>query len=169
LKCYSCKDIDSAERCNTTIECPGTDYQCITGVSFTNDFRQVFKLGCAPNSVCSHYGKRSISRRADASCCSSDLCNHNGHIKRSIDAPVFIKDSRRETAPSMCDDTDELACTLLFTTNPHFCADDCFADKICPRLCGRCSECYSCDHVNETEQCNQTRVCEKGENCNSPS
>ncbi|XP_034332963.2 uncharacterized protein [Magallana gigas] len=164
LKCYSCTDIESSQKCNATIECQGKDYQCISAASFTNDFREVYKLGCAPSTVCSHYGRRSINKRAGTSCCNTDLCNHGSGNKRNTKPKTTETVKRQVTSPA-CDDTDSLACTLLFTINTHMCADDCIANTICPRLCGKCSKCYDCDHVLTTERCNHSRICKPGEVC----
>nr|XP_034332962.1 uncharacterized protein LOC105331275 isoform X4 [Crassostrea gigas] len=164
LKCYSCTDIESSQKCNATIECQGKDYQCISAASFTNDFREVYKLGCAPSTVCSHYGRRSINKRAGTSCCNTDLCNHGSGNKRNTKPKTTETVKRQVTSPA-CDDTDSLACTLLFTINTHMCADDCIANTICPRLCGKCSKCYECEHVTSTENCTQSRVCDPGEVC----
>ncbi|XP_048771310.2 uncharacterized protein LOC125677344 [Ostrea edulis] len=167
LKCYTCSDIESSQTCNSSTECSSKDYQCISAASFTNDFREVFKLGCAPSAVCSHYGKRSMSKRAGTSCCTSDLCNHNGGSKREIESKVKSTkpDVRRQSSSPVCADADNLACTLLFTVNTHMCNNDCIANQICPRLCGRCSECYECEHISSTENCTKSRVCDPGEVC----
>ncbi|XP_062615111.1 uncharacterized protein LOC134276836, partial [Saccostrea cucullata] len=165
LKCYSCADISSTQMCNNTIECPSQDYQCISAASFTNDFREVYKLGCAPKAVCSHYGKRSLSKRAGTSCCTSDLCNHNDGSKREVKVKSSQTAVRRQSGSSVCADADNLACTLLFTVNTHMCNNDCIADHICPRLCGKCSECYECEHVSSAENCTVSRVCDPGEVC----
>ena len=57
---------------------------------------------------------------------------------------------KRQVSSPVCDDADSLACTLLFTVNTHMCSDDCIANKICPRLCGKCSKYFHnmCRHVN---------------------
>nr|XP_022289369.1 uncharacterized protein LOC111101235 [Crassostrea virginica] len=164
LKCYNCNDIESSQQCNLTVECSSKDYQCISAASFTNDFREVFKLGCAPSSVCSHYGKRSIDKRAGTSCCNSDLCNHGSGNKRTQELKA-VETVKRQVSSPVCDDADSLACTLLFTVNTHMCSDDCIANKICPRLCGKCTKCYECDHVTTTENCTESRVCDPGEVC----
>lgn len=54
-----------------------------------------------------------------------------------IDIAAF---SRRQTLSAACADVDNLACTLLFTSNTDICQNDCIANVICPRLCGKCSE-----------------------------
>ena len=54
--------------------------------------------------------------------------------------PFFLFTVKRQVTSPACDDTDSLACTLLFTINTHMCADDCIANTICPRLCGKCSK-----------------------------
>ncbi|XP_069131123.1 mucin-2-like [Argopecten irradians] len=84
LKCYQCHEVSSPDQCYTTAQCPSFDHFCITSQTFTDDFREVFKLGCAPNFICtSHFGP-AIGRREDnidrrgtlqGSCCDTDLCN----------------------------------------------------------------------------------------------
>uniref|UniRef100_K1RA50 Snake toxin/toxin-like domain-containing protein n=1 Tax=Magallana gigas TaxID=29159 RepID=K1RA50_MAGGI len=55
LKCYSCHEVNRPEDCNTTLECPSSDYQCISVKSFTGLFQEVYKLGCAPGNVFRHF------------------------------------------------------------------------------------------------------------------
>ncbi|OWF45911.1 uncharacterized protein LOC110456457 isoform X2 [Mizuhopecten yessoensis] len=85
LKCYQCHEVASPDLCYTSTQCPSVDHFCITTQSFTDDFKEVYKLGCALNAVCaSHFGAP-IGRREDDNmskrgqlqgfCCSTDLCN----------------------------------------------------------------------------------------------
>eukprot|EP00105_Crassostrea_gigas_P042470 XP_019926618.1 PREDICTED: uncharacterized protein LOC105337323 isoform X2 [Crassostrea gigas] len=159
LKCYTCHDIANPQNCNISAECPSNDHKCISVKSYTDDFRLVYKLGCAPSTICS-----------GANCCSSDLCNNHSSKKRSTKkrnpkTQKLATLSRRQTLSAACADVDNLACTLLFTSNTDICQDDCIANVICPRLCGKCTECYDCDHVLTTERCNHSRICKAGEVC----
>nr|XP_022289194.1 uncharacterized protein LOC111101146 [Crassostrea virginica] len=164
LKCYTCTDIANPQMCNVSTECPSTDHRCISVKSYTNDFRLVYKLGCAPSMVCS-----------GTNCCTQDLCNNHANVKRKTMKKDLMKrnknnhslsvESKRQTLTATCADVDNLACTLLFTSNTNICQDDCVANVICPRLCGKCTECYDCDHVLTTERCNHSRICQAGEVC----
>lgn len=168
--------------------------KCISVKSYTDDFRLVYKLGCAPSTVkpkikkfifklwylynrVQQYNKNKVwffkQICSGANCCSTDLCNNHSSKKRStkkrnpktqglilsldgllwynhsvtfslssywfdyIDMSAF---SRRQTLSAACADVDNLACTLLFTSNTDICQNDCIANVICPRLCGKCSE-----------------------------
>ncbi|XP_021362920.1 uncharacterized protein LOC110456467 [Mizuhopecten yessoensis] len=84
LKCYSCHEVDSPDLCYTTTQCPSADHFCIVTQGFNDDFKDVYKLGCALSSVCTaHFGPGlgrrdgSLSERSgpQGSCCSTDLCN----------------------------------------------------------------------------------------------
>ncbi|XP_048771399.2 uncharacterized protein LOC125677400 [Ostrea edulis] len=156
LKCYTCHDIVKPETCNISAECPSNDHKCISVKSYTDDFRLVYKLGCAPSSVCS-----------GTNCCSTDMCNNQVISKRQakVENERNSVVTRRQTLSPTCADLDNLACTLLFTSNTDICQNDCVANAICPRLCGRCTECYDCDHVMTTERCNHSRICKAGEVC----
>ncbi|XP_061167705.1 threonine-rich protein-like [Saccostrea echinata] len=72
---------------------------------------------------------------------------------------------QRQTLSPQCSDVDELGCTILFTTNINMCQEDCIANVICPKLCGKCTTCYECDHVMSTERCMNSTVCNAGEVC----
>nr|XP_034317233.1 uncharacterized protein LOC105347489 [Crassostrea gigas] len=65
---------------------------------------------------------------------------------------------------SICDDVDQASCQLLATIRRDMCNDDCIV-KACPRTCGKCAECYSCDHVSSPANCTNHAVCEPGEKC----
>ncbi|XP_069131134.1 uncharacterized protein [Argopecten irradians] len=100
LKCYQCHEVSSPDQCTTATQCPSLDHSCITTQTFTDDFKEVFKLGCAPSSICtSHFGT-AIGRRGEDNarrgtleglCCDSDLCNVKSHNATAVDNadPLF--------------------------------------------------------------------------------
>ncbi|XP_033741205.1 uncharacterized protein LOC117328011 isoform X2 [Pecten maximus] len=105
LKCYSCHEVDTPDVCYTTTQCPSADHFCIVTQSFNDDFKDVYKLGCALNSVCtSHFGPGigrrdgSLSERSElqGSCCTTDLCNVN---TRNVTTPVVPITTQQPTIP----------------------------------------------------------------------
>ncbi|XP_062598438.1 uncharacterized protein LOC134259856, partial [Saccostrea cucullata] len=143
LKCYTCHDITNPQTCNVSAECPSNDHRCISVKSYTDDFRLVYKLGCAPSSICS-----------GTNCCTTDLCNNKASTTKrqseneNKESPVAVEVlSRRQTLNPACADVDNLACTLLFTSDTDICQNDCVANVVCPRLCGKCSRLFRLDYI----------------------
>ncbi|XP_033741203.1 uncharacterized protein LOC117328010 [Pecten maximus] len=115
LKCYQCHEVSSPDQCFTSTQCPSVDHFCITTQSFTDDFKEVYKLGCAPNTVCtSHFGP-AIGRRQDdsvskrgilqGSCCDTDLCNVKSRNVTTAPAndpmpSVIVRDEFELSAPT---------------------------------------------------------------------
>ncbi|XP_011440302.3 uncharacterized protein [Magallana gigas] len=158
LKCFSCGTVARPEMCNTTIECPSKDFDCIIAKSFTHDFREEFALGCALRSVCD-------SHNNGMSCCSTDLCNNNQPTTaRKLPIRRENKDKAvRQTATS-CSDIHEDGCRDLLSTDPNICDTTC-AKTLCPVTCGSCKQCYDCEFVSDSSHCTSKRVCQPGEYC----
>ncbi|XP_052711606.1 uncharacterized protein LOC128185935 [Crassostrea angulata] len=164
VTCYSCRAVARPENCNTTIECPSKDFKCILAKSYTDDFREVFGLGCALGNVCDSADNNTI-------CCSTDLCNNNKTqptttttAARKFPIRRGNKDKVvRQTAAS-CTDIHDDACRDLLSSDASICDTAC-AKSLCPLTCGACKQCYDCDYVSDSSQCNSTRVCQQGEHC----
>ncbi|VDI16309.1 Hypothetical predicted protein [Mytilus galloprovincialis] len=80
VKCYQCHEIDDPSNCTNLIACPSADHYCYTTQTFTDDFTEVYKMGCAIRSVCQQYlgGAESMTRNIDVNgaCCMQDKCNN---------------------------------------------------------------------------------------------
>ncbi|XP_052710803.1 uncharacterized protein LOC128185179, partial [Crassostrea angulata] len=160
LRCYSCGAVTRPENCNTTIECPSKDFECVLSKSFTHDFREVFALGCALGNVCDNDNGNTM-------CCSIDLCNNNKSQPTTTRTLPVSRENKnkvvRKTAAS-CTDIHEDACRDLLSSDANMCNTTC-AKTICPVTCGVCKQCYECDYVSDSSQCTSTRLCQQGENC----
>eukprot|EP00105_Crassostrea_gigas_P021237 XP_011440304.1 PREDICTED: uncharacterized protein LOC105337322 [Crassostrea gigas] len=161
LKCYKCGAVTRPENCNTTIVCPSKDHECILAKSFTDDFREVFALGCALGSVCDN-------PNGETACCSTDLCNNKPQPTTATTRKVPIRRGNsdkvvRQTAAS-CTDINEDACRDLLSSDANICNTTC-AKTLCPVTCGACKQCYECDYVSDSSQCTSTRLCQQGEFC----
>ncbi|CAC5426106.1 unnamed protein product [Mytilus coruscus] len=78
VKCYECHEVDEPRLCTNVTQCPDMDHYCFTTRSFADNFKKIYKLGCAPKSICNENfgspGKRDL--RVDAVCCPYDQCNN---------------------------------------------------------------------------------------------
>ncbi|XP_048769212.2 uncharacterized protein LOC125675524 [Ostrea edulis] len=79
-------------------------------------------------------------------------------------APPMMTTSPQPILSSQCEDVDQASCQRLGTIKKDMCNDDCFV-RACPRTCGKCAECYSCQHVSSPANCTKHLVCEPGEKC----
>lgn len=127
LKCYSCHEVDNPDLCYTTAQCPSADHFCIVTQSFNDDFKDVYKLGCALNTVCtSHFGpgigKRysSLSERSElqGSCCGTDLCNVKN---RNVTTPVVPVTT---LPPTMAPTTTKSLSVSIYPDIPRDSPDD---------------------------------------------
>nr|XP_034331762.1 uncharacterized protein LOC105347835 [Crassostrea gigas] len=190
LKCYHCDSVADVNDCNATMECSNGE-KCIVTETLAADFSKSYRLGCATNEVCTHLfgastggssliiGRRSVEKRAnlDGDCCDSDLCNQHtpspARLRRqsNVTTTVMMESTTMVTSPeatestnSKCSDIDTAGCQRLLGLNKGMCSDPCVV-QACPRTCGKCSECYWCNHIKNPEQCNQTTNCDIGETC----
>eukprot|EP00105_Crassostrea_gigas_P021232 XP_011440299.1 PREDICTED: uncharacterized protein LOC105337316 isoform X1 [Crassostrea gigas] len=165
LKCYSCFDISYSTQCNETIRCPSLDHHCIFVKSYDNNFRRVYKLGCAVGDVCDHPSP-------DTVCCDSDLCNDHFYRPTTTTPPPtptapltgVVLVGKRQSADPQCEEVLPSACADIVAADPSVCAKECLYKK-CPVACGHCKTCYSCDFVHDQRTCNTTTVCGQGEVC----
>ncbi|XP_048769211.2 uncharacterized protein LOC125675523 [Ostrea edulis] len=108
----------------------------------------------------------------NGACCSSDLCNKYEPSKKkrqmtsslSRSAVLTTLPTQTTTLAPGCHDIDTLSCQKLAHLKRDLCNDDCLL-KACPRTCGKCSECYSCNFVQSPENCTSTSVCLPAEKC----
>ncbi|XP_062566959.1 uncharacterized protein LOC134229263 [Saccostrea cucullata] len=78
--------------------------------------------------------------------------------------PPMMTTSQQPNLSSKCDDIDHASCQRLAMIKRDMCTDDCMV-QACPRTCGKCAECYSCQHVSNPANCTNHAVCEPGEKC----
>ncbi|KAK3096516.1 hypothetical protein FSP39_000937 [Pinctada imbricata] len=57
-----------------------------------------------------------------------------------------------------------MGCQMMVAANKTLCNEPCFVST-CPRTCGKCAECYSCNQVSNVDDCNSTTTCLTGEAC----
>ncbi|XP_060063641.1 mucin-2-like [Ylistrum balloti] len=192
LKCYDCHEVTDPNQCNKTSQCPSPDHFCITAESFNDDFKVTYKLGCALNSICAQHIVPTLKRRDNAqleqiqlkgTCCANDLCNiETWHVLTrpppSLTSPNTSQPTSSVSKPStssltsiqnitsgQCDDINANICSRLQTLIPDMCSNDCIANEVCPRRCGKCIRCYECSHVPSSDRCSKTTVCGRGEQC----
>lgn len=188
LKCYHCDSVADVNDCNATMECSNGE-KCIVTETLAADFTKSYRLGCATNEVCTQLfgantggssliiGRRSVEKRAnlDGDCCDSDLCNQHtpspARLRRqsNVTTTVMMESTTMMPPPTestnyKCSDIDTAGCQRLLGLNKGMCSDPCVV-QACPRTCGKCSECYWCNHIKNPEQCNQTTNCDIGETC----
>nr|XP_022293452.1 cysteine-rich, acidic integral membrane protein-like isoform X1 [Crassostrea virginica] len=192
LRCYKCDSVSDVNDCNATSECSPKE-KCIVTESLGADFTKSYRMGCASSDVCTQLfganpiptsgtfsviGKRLHEKRAnlDGDCCDTDLCNkHTPTPARERRQDVNVTTTMMPTGNTMmpeptesadknCSDIDTAGCQRLASLNKAMCSDPCVV-QACPRTCGKCSECYWCNHVKNPEQCNQTTQCNAGEKC----
>nr|XP_022289606.1 uncharacterized protein LOC111101415 isoform X2 [Crassostrea virginica] len=134
--------------------------------SYDNNFRRVYKLGCAVGDVCDNPA-------SDTSCCSSDLCNDHfvpPTKTTSLPSPTtpplsgVVLVGKRQTTDPTCEEALPSACADIVAADPSVCNNDCLATR-CPVACGRCKTCYSCDFVHNIQECNSTAICQQGQVC----
>lgn len=181
LKCYSCHEVNRPEDCNTTLECPSSDYQCISVKSFTGQFQEVYKLGCAPGNVCDNAD-------LETSCCTDDLCNNHKPLPptttttttTTVTAKITTPTSktsdtttggsgvlligRRENSDPFCSESAPAVCQELLRSDTNVCSKECIK-SMCPVSCGKCKLCYNCPYVADSDLCNATSLCSHDELC----
>ncbi|XP_063404152.1 uncharacterized protein LOC134687637 [Mytilus trossulus] len=173
VKCYQCHEIDDPSNCTNLIACPSADHYCYTTQTFTDDFTEVYKMGCAIKSVCQQYlgGAESMTRNIDVNgaCCMQDKCNNKlplvimGAEVPTTQQPVTFVNTTAD--PSSCKNLDDGVCQRLAMASPGICSDKCFAENVCPRMCGSCLNCYTCNDIDNITDCTTINVCQSGHEC----
>lgn len=172
LTCYSCHEVDDPSNCTTTAVCPSKDHHCFTTQTYTDDFQEVYKLGCAKKSLCEqniNSGKRS-HLDVNGGCCTFDKCNNK--LPALIDELTVTSTTEMAqnttASPSIlkeCKNFDDDICLRISMIDPSFCTNDCISSQICPRTCRKCFQCYQCNDINSPGDCNTTTTCESGKEC----
>ncbi|CAC5400137.1 unnamed protein product [Mytilus coruscus] len=67
--------------------------------------------------------------------------------------------------PNSCENLDDVACHRLKSSNNLICNKDGLSSNICPRMCGKCFNCYTCNDMYNVDDCNSTNVCHSGHEC----
>ncbi|VDI78670.1 Hypothetical predicted protein [Mytilus galloprovincialis] len=170
VKCYECHEVDEPRLCTNVTQCPDIDHYCFATRSFADNFKKIYKLGCAPKSICKENfgspGKRDL--RVDAACCSDDQCNNR--FPEEIQGSSYTTSTKEPTETSStikeCQNIDEDICTRIAALYPGFCINEsCAAAKLCPRMCRQCFRCYSCNEVDNVKDCNVTALCQGTKQC----
>ncbi|XP_076077167.1 uncharacterized protein LOC143047793 [Mytilus galloprovincialis] len=175
--CYECHEVDNPKNCTNVVECPSKDHYCFTTQSFADDFREIYKLGCATKNLCAGYFGDNVKRslKVDAACCHEDRCNnltpeaieYVKHNHQMITAPP----SNETTISPLindCRNIDDSICTRIIQLNPDFCQNDtCAASKLCPLMCKSCFRCNSCNDIEHIDDCKATTACKGGKKCYS--
>ncbi|VDI18054.1 Hypothetical predicted protein [Mytilus galloprovincialis] len=173
VKCYQCPAVDDPSNCTHLVACPSMDHYCFTTQTFTNDFSEVYKMGCAEKSKCQQYfGPENRKRNVDVNgaCCTTDNCNNQLPLvilsQEIPPTPSPSNMSVNTTAdPNACENLDDVACHRLKSSSNLICSKDGLSSNICPRMCGKCFNCYTCNDINNVDDCNSTNVCHSGHEC----
>ncbi|CAC5377925.1 unnamed protein product [Mytilus coruscus] len=150
---------------------------CFTTQSFADDFRKIYKLGCATKDLCASYFGDNMKRslRVDAACCHEDSCNdmtpeeieYVKHQHQMITTPPS-NETTISPLNNDCRNIDESICTRIIQLNPEFCQNDtCAASKLCPLMCKSCFRCNSCNDIEHIDDCKATTTCNGGMKCYS--
>lgn len=165
LRCYTCREVSDVTNCTAESACTNTDELCFTVQTFTDNFKEAYKLGCAKKSLCdSMSSKRKVN--VDAGCCNSELCNNKPPTLLNVtDSQTLLTNNTTMNDTNMCDDIDSDICQKMMKMDPNMCSDDCIASKLCPHMCGRCFHCLHCDEIDNPNNCNMTTTCANGKEC----
>ncbi|CAC5404381.1 unnamed protein product [Mytilus coruscus] len=165
LRCYSCHEVSDVTNCTTESACTSTEELCFTVQTFTDNFEEAYKLGCAKKSLCdSVSSKRKVN--VGAGCCNSELCNNKPPTLLNVtDSQTLLTQNTTMNDTNMCDDIDRDICQKMLKMDANMCSDDCLATKLCPHMCGRCFHCLLCDEIDNPNNCNMTTTCANGKEC----
>ncbi|XP_052089217.1 uncharacterized protein LOC127725952 [Mytilus californianus] len=162
--CGLCHDVTS---CNTIQICPNSDDFCFTTQTFSDRFRETYRLGCASNNTCRQYTgiSRTYRVNVDAGCCNTDKCNNKPPVLLQL-KPAVTRSITNTTANfSTCMDIDQILCKNLNDKHSEVCTNDCISHHLCPNACSKCVQCLQCSAVSHPTECKTTTVCGKGQEC----
>ncbi|XP_071137571.1 uncharacterized protein [Mytilus edulis] len=167
LQCYSCSDIDDVTSCNTIQTCPNSDDFCFTTQTFSDRFRETYRLGCASNNTCHQYSgiSRTYRVNVDAGCCNTDKCNNKPPVLLHMKPAVTHLITYTTANFSTCMDIDQILCKNLKDKHSDLCMNDCISHQLCPNTCSQCVQCLQCSGVSNPSECKTTTVCGKGQEC----
>ncbi|CAC5376171.1 unnamed protein product [Mytilus coruscus] len=102
----------------------------------------------------------------NGACCMEDKCNNKlplvimGAEVPTTQQPAMVVNTTAD--PNSCKNLDDGACQRLALASPGICSDTCFAENVCPRMCGSCLNCYTCNDIDNITDCTTINVCQSG-------